>query len=202
LADLESGKARIRGVGRFGAVAAAALVGVVAGVGCSGGDDAASVAQDRPDPPRRFKSRGLAVALPRSWPPPVGFSEQAYPPRLTISSFRIDGYDGEGDCAPQVAVDQLPEKGILIFVIDMTGSSDGAHAPPRPASFELDPTTLAIRECFGESYEVTLAESGRSLIVYVTLGRKAGELERSQAVAVLNSFELRRSRWRAAPSGG
>lgn len=167
------------------------VVGVLAlalallAVGCSLGGDNSSATQV-------FESNGVSFEQPDAWPPPLPFTSETTPTRMTISSFPLSGYDGEGDCAPQTAVDQLPESGALVFIIDMTGFLDVGDFPQRPSSFELDEETLAPRECFGDSYEVSFSEEGRALTVYVALGAHAPDDLRSKVVGVLNSLKVKR----------
>jgi len=165
--------------------AALALALALFAVGCSlGGDDASGT--------KVFETSGVSFEYPDAWPPPLPFTTETTPTRMTISSFPVMGYDGEGDCAPQTAVDQLPGSGALVFILDMTGFSEVDDFPQRPSSFELDNQMLAMRECFGESYEVSFREKGRALTVYVALGPRVSDDMRSKVTDVLESLEVKR----------
>lgn len=172
---------------------AGAALAVAGGVALTGGGDQEPAGQQGGrvlgDPagrvrgvlPAGWRVRARTTALSR---PVELFSAATYPIRPG------------GSCGPVRALADLPARGALVFALDNrpeVGRIRLAGYPQRPARLRLAPRDRTAAECFGPSgWVVRFRDEGRAIMLFVALGRRAGERRRRQVERFLDSLRFGR----------
>lgn len=168
-------------------VAAAGTVALLSGTDGAGTPDPAGSRLGNPAGqvggvlPAGWRVRARTTALSR---PVELFTAASYPIRPG------------GSCGPVRALADLPARGALVFAVDdrpEVGRIRLAGYRPRPARLRLAPRDRTAAACFGTSgWVVRFRDQGRAIMIFVALGRRAGERRRRQVERFLDSLRFGR----------
>lgn len=149
-------------------------------------------------------ARGFEVEYPEGWflasesvTPYAGVG----PDLFAVGTFVLR--PDESRCAhmPVGALDDLGPTDAFVAVEERIGPNSSDLSEPRPATFQtldgvdtgtglFECTDVSEREGFGVLRMVSFAESGRSFIVIIAIGREASDDRVAEAGAVLDSFTV------------
>ncbi|MGH2681608.1 MAG: hypothetical protein ACRDIX_00050 [Actinomycetota bacterium] len=131
---------------------------------------------------------GLSIRIPAAWT----FHQDPSGPAEPRTVFAVGSwpFPTGGECAPQVAQEELPNDGTLFWLIEYR-DRQGVEFPDRPEFFELDPATLANYECsVVPSYLIRFRDAGRAFQVHVAFGPEASESLGPEVLRALESLEV------------
>jgi len=127
----------------------------------------------------------VSFDYPQGWHV-TGFSMDASPRRLAVTTYPLLANAVEGDCGGHAVIGALPPTGAAVLVLDYGPrfNTDTFPLPPRP--FTLRNGRSGVYECYGVSTLFRFSAHDRALQVHVAFGRKATEATRGAALAILD----------------
>jgi hypothetical protein len=186
---------RLLAVASAGAIAAVVTllsIALAALLPLGGGPPSQSVrpASEPPSPPpvvTYSSSAGVQITLPSAWTFENGTDVTMIDPTILFVAGSWN-FPTQGDCAPNAALDSLPNDGALLWLIEYTSPNTPVSAPPRPERMDLGPLVGPI-ECVGTSAHVIgFKDAGRVFQMHVVFGSAVTDSARQEAVDALNSI--------------
>jgi hypothetical protein len=142
--------------------------------------------------PRDDRRDGLFLLTPGGW----SFLQHPSGPVEPGTVFAVATYriPRGGACAPTRALQALPDRGAVAWVIEYSGAARSEEFPARPKRFFLDPSALSTYECSGShaTYMIRFRDQGRAFQVHVAFGRQSSRELRDRMLAVLSSLKVDR----------
>jgi hypothetical protein len=114
-----------------------------------------------------YSAQSLTLSYPSGWSR-TPFSTTNDPHRLALASYSLPASSVEGDCGGIAAVEQFPDDGALVLLIDY---GDGPGFDPRPEVLDLVSGKFATYECFGESTAFRFRVGDRDLQAHLASAR-------------------------------
>ena len=142
-------------------------------------------------------AQGVTVAVPRGWRVARRLTAMAFPRELlTLASFPLRR---GGSCGPDRALEDLPARGALIFVLEYrpqqgkvwSGGVRRESFPRRPVHLRLARGGPQAYECFGGlGYLLVFRDADRPFQVMVALGSKATGARRRAVERILDRLRF------------
>jgi hypothetical protein len=115
---------------------------------------------------------------------------------LAAATYPISFHHGPQACTPRAALRQMPEKGVLLQIIEYPPTDSTGRAvrvprlPPRPRRFSFADATYARFECAGPSYKFDYRQGDRALQAQVWMHRRSVDPTwKAGALQILNHFK-------------